>query len=131
MGFGPGSGRAEGVRAPPKGAMEDPSMQPLMIALAIATPVLAGLIFLYQRSGAIRAPRRGRLVLLALAGPLNLIVWLLLNERLAGIESRSLIGIILAVVVFLTLGFGFGFLRRRDGGSRAEKENESDRASGD
>lgn len=104
--------------------MEDPSIQPLMIALAVATPVLAGLIHLYARTGAIGSLRKGRLVLLALAGPLNLAVWLLLNERLERLESRSAIGALLAVVVFVTLGFGFGFLRRRDQGSGARDEND-------
>lgn len=94
--------------------MEDRSTLPLMIALAIATPILAGMIHLYARSGAIGSLRKGRLWLLALAGPLNLVVWLLFNERLERFESRSMLGLALAAAVFVTLGFGFGFLRRHD-----------------
>jgi len=106
--------------------MDDPSILPLMIALAVATPVLAGLIHLfYARSGAIGSLRKGRLWLLALAGPLNLVGWLLSNERLKDLESRSVIGVVLAGVAFLTLGFGFGFLRRRDNGGGAPRDEDS------
>jgi uncharacterized BrkB/YihY/UPF0761 family membrane protein len=92
--------------------MEDPSFQVLMIALAVATPVLAGLIHLYAKSGAMRPPRRGRVLLLALAGPVNLLFSMLLNPRLEPIRSTSMIGIVLAGIVFVIVGFGFGFLRQ-------------------
>lgn len=106
--------------------MEDPSIQPLMIALAVATPVLAGLIHLYARTGAIGSLRKGRLWLLAFAGPLNLVVYLLLNEQLEDLESRSTIGVVLALVVFVTLGFGFGLLRRRNQGPDATHEDKEE-----
>lgn len=104
--------------------MEDPSTLPLLIALAAATPVLAGLIHLYARSGAIGSLRKGRLWLLALAGPLNLVAWLLFNKRLEDLESRSTIGIVLAIVVFVVVGFGFGFIRRRDSDPDSTHEDE-------
>lgn len=92
--------------------MQDPSFQVLMIALALATPVLAGLIHVYAKTGALSSIRKGRLLLLALAGPVNLMISILMSPHREKSGAMSWIGISLAAAVFITVGFGFGFLQR-------------------
>lgn len=92
--------------------MEDKSVALLIVVLAVATPALAGVIWFSARSGAMQAPRKGRLLALFLAGPLNLVLWWLLNGKLSGARSSSVMGILAAIVVFVALGFGMGFLKR-------------------
>jgi hypothetical protein len=94
--------------------MEDRAAEQLVVFLAVATPILAAVLYLSSRFGSVGAMRPGRLLTLALAGPVNLIVWTLLRGPLEGVASRQTIGIVLGLAVFLIMGFGFGMLRRRD-----------------
>ena len=97
--------------------MEREQLMAATIALAVATPLLAGLIHAMTRMGALRTLPRSRLVLIALIGPANLLLWLTLNRYLDGVGHRSVPGIALAALVFVVVGFGTGFLR----GSRAPR----------
>lgn len=93
--------------------MERESLMPVMIGIGVATPVLAGLIALRVRSGAVAMPRPSRMWMLALAGPLNLLIWVGFNRHLDWSGSRSIVGILVAIAVFTAMGAGFGFLRGR------------------
>lgn len=93
--------------------MDDRSVQLLLIALAVATPALAVFIYVQASLGQMTLPARSRLWMLLLAGPVNLLCWLLLKGPMEGVSGRSLVGGFAALAVFLTMGFGFGFFRRR------------------
>lgn len=102
--------------------MNPESAKPLMIVLAIATPALAVLILMRARAGTMTRPPASRLLLLALMGPANLTVWILFNGYLDRVGHRSAIGIALAALVFIAMGFGAGFVRA---GRRSGDENGS------
>jgi uncharacterized membrane protein len=93
--------------------LENKDLLPAMIILAVATPVLAVLLIVFARAGLVSMPPRSRLVILLLAGPLNLALWYLFNHYLDSTGHRSVFGILLAAVVFIAVGFGAGFLRAR------------------
>ena len=87
-----------------------------MVILAFATPILAGLIIAGARLGTLRSPGRGRLLLLAMAGPVSLLLWT--GQHLGqsegppdGFRYRPVIAIALAIVVFV--GTGVGLYRSR------------------
>ena len=87
-----------------------------MVALAVGTPGLGGLIYWRVRQGVIHSPGRGRLILLVAAGPVNLLVWLTAGDWIGRMRHPTTVGIALAVVVFIGLGLrrgGFYWLRRR------------------
>lgn len=84
-----------------------------MIGIAFATPLLALMLVLAARAGRITMPPKSRIVILLMAGPLNLVLWVVFQRYLDGVGNRSVYGIILAVVVFIAVGFGAGFLRGR------------------
>lgn len=92
--------------------MDDRSTQILVLTLAVATPALAAVMAMSVRSGATGPLRPGRLLLLALAGPLNALAWFALQGPLEGATNRTAFGIGLAALVFLGIGFGAGWLRR-------------------
>lgn len=83
-----------------------------MVILAIATPGLALLIFCLHKAGMMSLPPRSRMVILLLAGPVNLLLWLMMNRYFDAVRHRSAIGVVLAAAVFIGVGFGGGFLRR-------------------
>jgi hypothetical protein len=105
--------------------MEHESPLTIMIVLAVATPVVGACMLIMGRIGARQsgapmppAMRRAGLLLL-IAGPLNLLAWLLFNRWLDAIGYRSVIGYILAAAVFLALGWTTGaFSRVRERFSR-------------
>ena len=93
--------------------IERESLFSLMVVIAVATPALVALILVATRMDILQPLRRSRLILLAAAGPTNLVCWLLFNGYLDRVGHRSVIGIVLAAAVFIGLGFGAGFLRGR------------------
>jgi hypothetical protein len=94
------------------GGMDDRAAELLVIFLAVATPMLASRSLSLVPIRPVGGLRRGRLMTLALAGPVNLLVWTLLRGPLGGVASRQTIGIVAGLAVFVIMGFGFGFLRR-------------------
>ncbi len=105
--------------------MEETTLRNLMILIAVATPLLAGMIYGVTRRVAEDgrpAPRRMRrnLWILAAAGPVNLVLWLLLNGWLDRMENRSAIGYVLAAIVFIAVGFTTGWFGGRRRADRPE-----------
>lgn len=100
--------------------LENADLRLAMIVLAIATPLVAGLWWLSHRAiarEAGRPPVRAQVrnaIILALAGPVNLLVWLLFNGWLDRLGSRSIAGYILAGLVFIVVGSTTGFFARHD-----------------
>lgn len=93
--------------------METENLLPMMVGLAVATPLLAVLLILFARAGIVTMPPRSRIVILLLAGPANLALWYFFNHYLRVTGHRSVFGILLAAIVFVVVGFGAGFLRGR------------------
>jgi hypothetical protein len=110
--------------------MEEPVVRNVMILLAIATPLIAGLLALASRSATAQtgqpAPWRIRrnTWILAAAGPVNLLVWYLFNGTLSWVGSRSVLAYGLAILIFLAAGFGTGFFSRL--GSKHSHEEDKD-----
>ena len=102
--------------------MEETTLRNLMILIAVATPLLAGMsdgVARRAAAGERPTPRRMRrnLWILAAAGPVNLALRLLLNGWLDRMENRSAIGYVLAAVVFVAVGFATGWF----GGRKADR----------
>jgi len=51
-------------------------------------------------------------LILGLAGPINLLIWLLFNQYLDQVGYRSVVGYMLAAIVFIVMGFITGFFSR-------------------
>lgn len=100
----------------------------VFIIIALLTPLIACVGWLAVRRapaepGAVPLAKvRRNLLILALAGPLNLLLWLIVNGWLDQVGSRSVIGYVLAAVVFLAGGFATGFLPRLFRTSRSRRE---------
>ena len=95
----------------------------VFIIIAAVTPILAFVGWLSlgrapAEPGEIPLAKvRRNLLILALAGPANLLLWFVVNGWLDRVGSRSVIGYVLAAAVFLIGGFVTGFLPRlRQGG---------------
>jgi hypothetical protein len=82
-----------------------------MAVLALATPLLSAWLLMRQRQGKMKLISTGRLVLLALVGPVNFFFWVMFAD--AARPQNPAIGIILAATVFTVLAFALGFLRKR------------------
>ena len=101
--------------------MDQETIQRIMIAIAVALPVVSASLLLMARSGArgaeteMVAKLRRTGWLLIVIGPLNLLVWLLLNNWLDRIGYRSVVGYLLAAVVFFITGWMTGLFARWDG----------------
>lgn len=95
--------------------MQPAAVQNAMYLLAILTPVLAAMIYGARRIGRLPGPGPAlwKVAVLGAAGPVNLLAWLLLNGWLDRIGHRSVIGYVLAAVVFVVAGFATGWFSRR------------------
>ena len=107
------------ARAPHCSPMNHTDTQTVMIAIAVATP-LVGLAawvsaWLGARTSGERVARRvcRNAALLAAAGPLNLLVWFAFNRWLDARGARSVTAIVAAAVVFVVAGFLTGWFTRR------------------
>ncbi|MCL5269752.1 MAG: hypothetical protein M1457_04190 [bacterium] len=98
--------------------MDDLAIRNIWIIIAVATPVLATLIGLAghwaaaQEGGRMSRRLRRNCLILFLAGPANLVLWLLFNDALDAVGYRSVLGIVVAAVVFVAAGLGTGFFSR-------------------
>lgn len=98
--------------------MTDESVRTLMILIALGTPLLALVTWIMGRMRAMAPLTAGRLWMMALVGPGNLVLWLTFNGYMDQVGHRSLIGIALALIVLVGGGFGLGFFRGRSGAAR-------------
>lgn len=104
--------------------MQEVSVRTVMFIVAVATPLLALLIVTVGRAAltgeeaTMNRRTQRNIWILALAGPANLGLWYLLNGLLAGVGSRSVIGYVLAALVFVLGGFATGFFSRLRGERR-------------
>lgn len=104
----------------------------VFIIIAVVTPVVALAAWLALRrtqaqSGEPTPPpvpkkTRRNLGILALAGPVNLLVWFLFNGWLDRTGSRSVVGYVLAALVFVIAGYATGFFSRLRQGRRSGHE---------
>jgi hypothetical protein len=107
--------------------MQEAAVRTIMIALAVITPVVGLLVLLLGRwaetldGKAMTRQMRRNVWILILAGPVNLAAWFAFNGLLEGVGSRSVIGYVLAAVVFIAAGFGTGYFSRRRGRSAEQK----------
>jgi hypothetical protein len=98
--------------------MEQETLRPIMLTLAVAMPAVGICLLTLGRliareAGEPMPPSMRRAGwLLILAGPLNLAVWFLFNAWLETIGYRSVIGYALAALVFFAMGWGTGALGR-------------------
>jgi drug/metabolite transporter (DMT)-like permease len=98
--------------------MTTPAIEPYIIVLSLATPVVGATIWLAGRAVARQAdepmPRsmRRAAVILILAGPLNLLVRFCLGDRLAAASQNPAIGYALAAATFIGLGWYLGIFKR-------------------
>ncbi len=98
--------------------MNDVDLRAIMIGLALATPLLALLIYSAMTASARMSetppPERLRrnALLLAAAGPLALALWWLLNVGLASRPPGSIAAYVIAALVFIVAGFATGFFSR-------------------
>lgn len=88
--------------------MRDEQAYNTMIMIAFATPALALLMHFFAGRAGIVSIRRGRMVVLFLAGPANLLLWIIFNKYLDGVGNNSALGIALAAIVFVATGYGLG-----------------------
>mgnify|MGYP001470837999 CR=1 FL=1 len=97
----------------------------VFLIIAMLTPVIAFVGWLVVGHGAsgnneVSSKKIHRnLILLALAGPVNLLLWYVVNGWLKGVGSRSVIGYVLAAMVFLVAGYATGFFGRLRRGRRS------------
>jgi drug/metabolite transporter (DMT)-like permease len=113
--------------------MDETVTRNVMILAAIATPVVAALIFGFSRwaaedSRSTFSPKTRRLVwILALAGPLNLLLWQVRKGGLNSFGGDSAMGWILAAMVFIVAGYASGWFRRsrRPGQSSTHEDSPS------
>lgn len=112
--------------------MQDVDVRNVMILIAILTPLIGLLLFWVGRWAAKAGERplppsvARNAWLLIFAGPVNLLVWWLFNGVLSGMGSRNVVGMALAAVVFIGMGFFTGFFSRlaRRGENRQRKDPE-------
>jgi hypothetical protein len=98
--------------------MRDEALGNIMWLLAVLTPVLGLLMWLTGRAAvghgaAVVRHLRLKSLVLGLAGPANLLCWYLFNSWLSHIGYRSVIGYILAGLVFIIGGALTGAFSRR------------------
>lgn len=112
--------------------MDQESLQWIMATLAIATPITGATLWAIGRSTARAAEEplhpsiRRAAIILIVAGPLNLLVWLLFNDWLDAIGYRSAVGYGLAAAVFFGLGWSSGKFRKRRPPRRAAVAADAD-----
>lgn len=104
--------------------MSDTSVNVGMIVVAVATPLLAGLLVLLAQMQVIGGVKKSRLILLVILGPGNLAVWMLFNGYLDQVGHRSVLGIGLAVLIVVISAIGGGFRRGRMLASREPEKSE-------
>lgn len=98
--------------------MNYPELRNIMIGIALATPILALVIVFITRSSAARSDEplppkiRSNALILAVAGPLNLAVWLLFNAWHNQHGPGSVHGIVAAAIMFIAAGLATGFFAR-------------------
>lgn len=110
--------------------MNDFTVDRSMIIIALATFVV-GLLILWagystgQTAGQPmpRSMKRNALIL-TFAGPIALVLWYLLNGLLRGVGYRSVIGYVLAALVFIGGGFATGFFSRLRAGRHTGNKEE-------
>lgn len=102
--------------------MTDLDVRNIMIWIAAVTPPLALAIYAVMRAGQPAGqplPRRyaRTVIILAAAGPVNLLLWFFHDKWAAYTGPGSVFGYVAAAVVFIVAGFATGFfarLRHRD-----------------
>lgn len=93
-------------------------MRTIMIVVAVLTVIVGGTLLIVghwaAREGGEPMPRsmRRNTLILTAAGPVNLLVWYLFNGLIEGIGARSVVGYVLAALVFIGAGFSTGFFGR-------------------
>jgi hypothetical protein len=86
-------------------------VQKSIMIIAILTPVLGLILYgvstLTSRASgqSVPAPIRRSAIILLFMGPLNLVLWFLMNQWLERIGYRSVIGYVLAALVFIVGGY--------------------------
>jgi hypothetical protein len=104
--------------------MDDRTVLNVMLGLAAATPVVAlAVVLVAGRAAAAGGERlppamRRNAWILAAAGPVNLVVWIIFNMWLESRGPGSVLGYALAAAAFILFGFLTGFfsrLRRKPG----------------
>lgn len=114
--------------------MEEPDVNRAMMLIAISTVVVGALILTVGKITAEDAeipfsPKMKRnAIILMLAGPVSWGLWHAFNGLLQGVGYRSVVGYVLAAVVFVGAGFLTGLFsrlwgRRAPEGSEDEQEH--------
>lgn len=98
--------------------MNYPDLFRVMIGIAIATPILGVLILLIGRAGAAGSDEpmppsmKRNAIILAVAGPANLLLWWAYNAWHTSQGPGSAFGIVLAAIVFIVAGLATGLFAR-------------------
>lgn len=97
--------------------MTDIALRNIMIWIAVITPPLALAIYLVLRAGQPEGepPQRNYMrsaIILAAAGPLNLVLWFFHDKWSAYTGPGSVFGYVAAAIVFIIAGFATGLFAR-------------------